>query len=302
MYKVAILMTTFNSAQFILEQIESILSQKDILPTIFISDDLSSDNTIEILQKNIPNKQIKILENHKPFGKPGLNFFSLVERVYDESFQYYCFADHDDIWHKEKVKSGIALLKSTNSQGYSSAFNLFYSKSQLKKYSSKNPIQKRFDYLFSSPGPGCTFILERESYITLRNELKRNKKIFLDCEYHDWAIYAFYRANKLSWIIDDRSYIDYRQHEFNDTGANKGLKAVKKRIGLFFNRTYEFQIRAIIRLVNYYDRISMDELRKLSKFKYYGVLILESRRNVRDRFIILGISLFGLVRRNKIFK
>ena len=36
-----------------------------------------------------------------------LNFFCLIERVFDESFDFYCFADHDDIWQKEKLVESI---------------------------------------------------------------------------------------------------------------------------------------------------------------------------------------------------
>lgn len=300
-FNVAVLLTTYNSSSFIEEQLRSIENQLDIEAHIFISDDFSSDDTLQVIQNFKGNCEVTVLANKSKYGKPGLNFFSLVERVFNESFDFYCFADHDDIWQKEKLIEAIELLKRTRSLGYSSAFHIFYGNHQRKIFVSKNPIQKKFDHLYSSPGPGCTFVLEKNSYSILRRELIRNKTLFLNCEYHDWAIYAFYRANNLPWVIDDRSFINYRQHESNDTGANKGLKAYRSRLSLFLNGTYENQVRCITQLTRYYDSNKANQILKLNKFQYLYFLITETRRNFRDRLIIFTLSILGLVKRRKIF-
>ena len=302
MYKIAVLLTTYNSQSFIEEQLKSILNQEKVNVTIFISDDFSKDNTLDIAKKIIPKEKLIILNNDKPFGKPGLNFFSLVERVYDEIFDYYCFADHDDIWNIEKLIRGVELIIKTNAKGYSSSFHSFYENNKPKKYISKHPIQRRIDHIFSSPGPGCTFILEKNSYNILRQKFIQKREIFLNCEYHDWAIYAFYRAMCIPWVIDDRSFIDYRQHSANDTGANSGVKAYKKRLRLFINRAYESQVAAIARLVNEFNPKVTTEICTLNKLQYYYLLLKESRRSYKDRLILLIISIFALLRKKIIFQ
>lgn len=301
MFKVAVLLTTYNSSSFIEEQLKSIENQLDIEAHIFISDDFSSDDTLKVLQNFKGKCEVTVLTNDSKYGKPGLNFFSLIERVYNESFDFYCFADHDDIWNKEKLIEGIRLLKRTKSQGYSSGFHLFYGNNKPPIFISKNPIQKKYDHLFSSPGPGCTFILEKNSYSKLRTEFIKNKPLFLNCEYHDWAIYAFFRSKKFNWVIDNRSFIKYRQHEFNDTGANYGLLAIYKRLLKFKDGTYENQIKNIVLLTKVYDPITFNFLKAKSTIYYYSLLLKESRREIKERLLIFMISFLGLIKRKNIF-
>lgn len=301
MNKIAVLLTTYNSHSFIEDQLKSIINQEMVDVTIFISDDFSKDNTLDIAKGIVPKDKLIILNNAAPFGKPGLNFFSIVERVYDEIFDYYCFADHDDIWNTEKLIRGIELMIKNNAKGYSSSFHSFYENKKPKKYITKHPIQRGIDHIFSSPGPGCTFILEKNSYNILHQKFIQNRDIFLNCEYHDWAIYAFYRAMSIPWVIDDRSFIDYRQHDANDTGVNSGVKAYKKRLRLFLNRSYESQVTAIVKLVNEFNREVLAEIRALNKLQYYYLLLKESRRSCKDRLILLIISIFGLLRKRILF-
>ena len=51
MDKVAILMSTYNGAKYLREQIDSILFQKGVEVTLYIRDDGSSDGTIDIVKE-----------------------------------------------------------------------------------------------------------------------------------------------------------------------------------------------------------------------------------------------------------
>jgi len=298
---VAILLTTYNGSKYIAKQLDSIIAQKNVKVKFFISDDLSTDNTLELVKKIIPKNQLIILKNNSKFGAPGLNFFSLIDRVEQDEFDYYAFSDQDDVWEYNKLIEGISLMNKTNSEAYSSGFHLFYEDKGINKFTSKNPTQKLFDYLFSSPGPGCTFILKNKSYNYLRLAYIKNKDTFNRCEYHDWAIYAFFRAKKFNWVIDNRSFIKYRQHEFNDTGANYGLLAIYKRLLKFKDGTYENQIKNIVLLTKVYDPITYNFLKANSTIYYYSLLLKESRREIKERLLIFMISFLGLIKRKNIF-
>lgn len=298
---VAILLTTHNGSNHIERQLQSIINQQYVYVKLFISDDLSTDNTLELVKKIIPKNQLIVLKNKSKFGKPGLNFFSLINRVEQDEFDYYAFSDQDDVWEYNKLIEGISLINKTNSDAYSSGFHLFYEDKGINKFISKNPTQKLFDYLFSSPGPGCTFILKNKSYNYLRSAYIKNKDTFNRCEYHDWAIYAFFRAKKFNWVIDNRSFIKYRQHEFNDTGANYGLLAIYKRLLKFKDGTYENQIKNIVLLTKVYDPITFNFLKANSTINYYSLLLKESRREIKERLLIFMISFLGLIKRKNIF-
>lgn len=301
LYNVAVLLTSWNSSSFISSQINSILKQKDVKIHIYVSDDQSSDDTLKVINELTNNENCTILPNLKKYGKPGLNFFSLVERVFEESFDFYCFADHDDIWIENKLSKGIKLMIQSNAQGYSSGYHLYIPDKKVIKIVSKDPNQRKYDYLFSSPGPGCTFILTSSSYKFLKEEIIKHKELFTRCEYHDWAIYAFFRANNLSWIIDSNSYILYRQHSANDTGANQGLKAYIKRIKLFYSGIYEKQINDIVILVQVYKSKEMRYLKEINILHYLFLVLRFSRRNFLHRSILIFLHALGLLNRKTIF-
>ena len=60
MYKVAILLCTFNGERFIKDQLISLRNQKKVKIKLFIIDDGSIDNTLQIIKKfNITKKIYK---------------------------------------------------------------------------------------------------------------------------------------------------------------------------------------------------------------------------------------------------
>ena len=64
MINVAVLLTTYNCEKFIREPLFSILSQENVQITIFISDDKSTDSTLEIIKSEYNKDKIKLLFNH----------------------------------------------------------------------------------------------------------------------------------------------------------------------------------------------------------------------------------------------
>lgn len=107
---ISVCMATYNGAEYIREQIDSILPQLTIEDEIIISDDASSDSTVEII-KSYDDPRI-ILLNHEPakgnsFIKAKANF----ENALNHSRGDYIFmSDQDDIWHEDKIKTMIPLL------------------------------------------------------------------------------------------------------------------------------------------------------------------------------------------------
>ena len=70
-----------------------------------------------------------------------------------------------------------------------------------KKNNKKNQPQKKFDHLFESAGPGCTFVLTKELALKLQQFLKNGHFNQLD-NYHDWLIYAYARSHSFKWYMD----------------------------------------------------------------------------------------------------
>jgi rhamnosyltransferase len=97
---VAILMATYNGEKFLQQQIDSILDQQDINLTVFISDDNSSDGTLELIEANT-NKhanQVHFLGQRTSSKGAADNFYHLINEVNVDEFDYFAFSDQDDIW------------------------------------------------------------------------------------------------------------------------------------------------------------------------------------------------------------
>lgn len=102
---VAVLMSTYNGEKYIKEQIESILGQENVSVEIFIRDDGSIDHTVDIVEKY---DNINIIRGEN-IGV-GNSFMELVYKV-PNSFEFYAFADQDDIWLNNKMEKGIEKIR-----------------------------------------------------------------------------------------------------------------------------------------------------------------------------------------------
>lgn len=99
-------MASYNGEQYIKEQVESILNQLSPSDELIVSDDGSSDTTLEVL-KNFHDGRIHIYGNTFRKGIIG-NFENALSRA---SGEYIFLADQDDVWLPGKVKVMLAYLK-----------------------------------------------------------------------------------------------------------------------------------------------------------------------------------------------
>ena len=291
--KVAILMATYNGMPYIKEQIDTILSQEGVEVHIFISDDSSSDGTLEYI-RGLENQKITILDNsNEKIGSAGRNFFYLICNVDVSGYDYAALADQDDIWLKNKIEKAIICIKNHNAVGYSSGFCAIWQNGK-KKYFNKSPKLVKYDYLFSSPGPGCTYVLKTSIIQSMAKYISINKNISQP-QYHDWAIYAWVRSMDFSWIIDTNSYILYRQHSSNDTGVNNGLKAIGKRLNWIIKGWYTAQIIQVLNFTQYTCNFKKSVNCFNVGWTKFLIGFLSYRRSTRDNIFFIILIVFNIV-------
>ncbi len=95
--KVSVCMATFNGADFIYEQVQSILLQLKNEDELIISDDGSSDKTIEIIE-SFKDGRIKIFNNQK--HGVNNNFENALKHATGD---YIYLSDQDDVWLENKI-------------------------------------------------------------------------------------------------------------------------------------------------------------------------------------------------------
>ena len=115
---ISVCIATYNGERFIKEQLDSILCQLSEDDEVIISDDGSTDKTLEIIN-SYNDKRIKIF-NHKKSEclnkvKQGKNFYfatqNFANALAQVSGDYIFLSDQDDVWLPNKVVRCLELLK-----------------------------------------------------------------------------------------------------------------------------------------------------------------------------------------------
>lgn len=101
---VSVVVTTYNGERFILAQLASILNQTVKADQVIVSDDCSTDHTIQIISAFIREKQLKnwlLIPRSKNLGWKR-NF---IETMKVADGEIILLSDQDDIWEPDKIES-----------------------------------------------------------------------------------------------------------------------------------------------------------------------------------------------------
>ena len=228
MPKCAILIALHDGQEYLEQQLKTIISQVGVSIQIFFSDDASTDNTIQLVEK-YGGINLNIVQ--KKFGSPALNFFYLIKNFNsNQEFDYIFLSDQDDIWFPNKMLRAINCLEQNNAVAYSSSYYSWYEKKHKLRYVNKFFLQNDIDFLFRGPGPGFTFCFESNFFIKVKNKLITGESFWDLFRWHDWPLYAITRSLGQNWFIDEKPMALYRQHSENDTGQLDSLKSLRKRL------------------------------------------------------------------------
>jgi glycosyltransferase involved in cell wall biosynthesis len=109
--KVSVAMATYNGADFIKEQLDSIYRQTRAVDEVIICDDGSKDNTVVIVKDFINQYQLqsswRIEVNEKNLGF-GSNFIQAATKTTGDLI-FFC--DQDDIWVEDRIQVMEALME-----------------------------------------------------------------------------------------------------------------------------------------------------------------------------------------------
>ncbi len=103
---ISVCMATYNGEKYLREQVDSILSQLGKNDQLVVSDDGSTDRTVEILNSYNDNR-ITIFQNEAPHGV-NRNFENAIKHALGE---YIFLSDQDDVWIPGKVDVCLKALK-----------------------------------------------------------------------------------------------------------------------------------------------------------------------------------------------
>ena len=299
--KIAVVLAVYNGMQWLHEQIQSILNQQAVEVSIFISIDPSSDES-EVICKELALQyvNINVLPNVGKFGSAGKNFYRLIQDVNLAGFDYITFSDQDDIWEQDKLIRHVQLARQHGADGVSSNVMAFWPDGSEKSIDKAQP-QTKFDFLFESAGPGCSFLMTPWLVNKVRKQLLDENSPASQVALHDWLTYAVCRASGGKWVIDAKPSMRYRQHGNNVVGANVGLKAKLARLQKLRQGWYRKEVMKVVQVCN---NIALNTetsklLVLLNSKHYFSQLQLlsyvpKARRSLVDRSFLAISIILGL--------
>jgi rhamnosyltransferase len=296
MRRVLVLMAVHDGELWLEEQLRSILSQQGVSVHILVSVDSSSDGSESILSAFVQSNPGKITIKFVQFASSAHTFFDLSRsagRVCDE-YDYIAFSDQDDVWFESKLERGIEKIEQTGSQALSSDALAVWpdgKSSRLKK----GMTQRRYDHLFESAGPGCTYLFKVSVFKEFLEWDGRRPGASCVLSFHDWPLYAWVRTRGYRWIMNPEPTLQYRQHLRNVMGANIGIAAMVQRLSLLFSGWYLSQV---VRVAEYCQATSEAPIRLLIEDSWTNRIRLlryagQCRRRRRDQILLAIAFLFA---------
>lgn len=296
--EVAILLATYNGRLWLPEQVASILGQTGARVRLLVSDDGSTDGTLEWLQDMAgADSRIEVLPTGQRFGSAGANFYRLLMEADFAGADYVGFADQDDIWLPGKLARALAILRA-GADAVSSNVTAFWPDGR-ERLICKSQAQTDYDYLFEAGGPGCTYLFPLGGARELRELLIDQSSGARTITHHDWFCYAACRALGRRWVIDSLPLMRYRQHASNEVGANTGWRAAAGRRRKVASGWYRHEVDKVcqlaLRLRPGDTRLASIHMRVVRGNLADRLVMVAGtgrfRRSLRDRIALAG--LFG---------
>lgn len=292
MPKVAVLMATYNGARWIREQIETILAQKDVEIRLLISDDGSTDGTVDIINEYATKySYVTVLPRRTGASGVAGNFFYLFQQCNPEPGEFVAFTDQDDLWFADKLAFEVDQIQARGVDALSTNVEAFTPEGDSWLVD-KAQDQTEVDYLFEAAGPGCTYVFTYELHGWLKAWLDQTDTSLIDA--HDWYLYAMSRAIGARWAIVKKPTLSYRQHENNVQGANSGVAAFRVRLRRLWSGFYLRQFQAILEhAIKFRQVMDMPVSPEMVRMQ-----LLLANGSIASRFKLFARS-YELRRRNK---
>ena len=303
-----VVLPTFNGEKFLLSQLDSIGNQSLSPARIIISDDGSSDSTLNIIHQWSMSNHIPVTLLPNDGNRLGScrNFEKLLAY---SSADYVMLADQDDIWDLNKAEDLIHILNQ-NEKIYGSNIPILVH-SDLRIVNELDQIIAYSFFQFQHLNPiaddwlsislqnvvtGCSCVVNRAC-------IDKCLPFCSETILHDWWL-ALVTSKFGKIIYTPTCYVSYRQHSNNVVGATGFKNMIIKRItklyrdssidswigpGLYqlhsFNRRYESDGSVTSKLIS--DLISRNSFARIN-----AALKLRLSKHGKIRTLVFYIILF----------
>jgi len=233
-HHVVILLATYQGGNHLQAQLDSIATQKHADWSLIISDDGSTDDTLEII-KNFSSTQpagrVKLVGG--PRAGATANFLSLLDYVPSGAWAAFC--DQDDKWFDDKLERAIAAFQNPRQPGHYAARTII-ADAELRPLTSSRLFQRPLSFrnaLVQACMAGNTSVFTPTAVQLLQEAAPyaRTAKITA----HDWWAYQVTSGHGAKLIHDPKPALLYRQHPTAEIGRNDTFEALTLRARKLFS-------------------------------------------------------------------
>ena len=271
---VAILMGSYNGGLYITEQLDSIESQTVKNWRLVVSDDGSSDATLDLIQsfmKRCGSEKVEIRQG------PRLGFCqNFLRMACDPAIRadFYAFCDQDDVWMPHKLEVAVDYLAALPNQDLPHVYcgRTAYVRDDLKPYA-YSPLfvfPRSFrNALIQSIAGGNTMVFNQAA----KDLLEQVGPV--PSPSHDWWLYQLVTGAGGDVYYDPEPTILYRQHDHALVGGNTSILAKIERIAMVFKgqfkRWSDQNIECLSIAYPYLNESSRDVLELFAKMRQAGL-------------------------------
>jgi len=247
---VSIITPVYNSEKFIKQCIDSVLAQKYSDWELILSDDCSTDSSVEIINEYLKrDKRIKLIQSETNNGAGIARNHAIKEA----EGRYIAFLDCDDFWHKDKLSKQLEYLKKNNIELVFGQYFIVEGNSNVPSYKVCSPKSVTYKKMLCNDYVG---------FLTLLYDTKRIGKLFMPeiRRRQDWAYklrllknlkigyglqepLAFYRIGNSSLSSNKIKLLKYN------------FKIYKKELGYSYVESFFMMINFLIHYF-YYKSVS----------------------------------------------
>ena len=245
-YRFRVLLSTHNGARFLSEQVESVLTQRDVQLQLYIRDDGSADDTVALLRALGASDERIVWTEGESLGA-AQSYLKMLSEL-PESGGFVALCDQDDIWMDGKLARAAEWIgKQKGPAMYCSAVQVVDRNRRplgVHRTSRRGPALE--NALVQNIATGCTIVLNQPA-------LRFFRTVPLRPVMHDSWIYAVVSAVGIV-RYDPSTWVLYRQHEDNAIGlaaseTQQWARRLRQHVSRGHDRVHTEQARELLELL-----------------------------------------------------
>lgn len=217
---VSIIMPSWNTADYILETIESVMAQTYQNWELIIVDDASTDNTLELL-KTVDDSRIKLFVNEVNSGAA----VSRNKALREARGEWIAFLDSDDLWMPDKLEKQICFM---DENGYHFSYTNY---SEIDESGNRLGVTVTGPKHITKAGfynycwPGCLTVMYNRNYVGLIQieDIKKN---------NDYAMWLKVCKKADCYLLDEELAL-YRRGRIGSISSHGIIKLIGWHYKLF---------------------------------------------------------------------